>query len=146
MEETDEPKEQLNAWNTLWGNSVSEDGFVATVDPSDMKSICQMGRETQAAAQAVGSTGSHAIGMSAYESVCSPGANSIAVWYRLKMLGLCDADGLLEAYKSDGEFTDAVFRMAATFPMKRMEMGVRYQGPPFDVEEFLKQVERASAG
>ena len=146
MGDTNEPKDAFDAWNMMWGNSVSEDGLVATVDPSDMKSICRMGREIHTAAQAVGSTGSHAIGMSAYESVCSPGANSIAVWYRLKMLGLCDADGLLEAYKSDGEFTDAVFRVAATFPMKRMEMGVTYQGPPFDVEQFLKQVERASAG
>jgi hypothetical protein len=30
--------------------------------------------------------------------------------------------------------------------MKRMEVGVEYQGLPFDVEEFIKQVERASTG
>jgi len=110
-----------------------------------MKSVCQMGRETQAMAQAAGSTGSHAIGHSAVQSVCSAGANAIAVWCRLRMLGLCDAEGLLSSYKTDGDFTDAVYRVAAKFPMKRMEVGVTHQGPPFDVEEFLIQVERASA-
>src|SRR5262249_57816315 len=116
------------------------------VDPADMKSICGMGRESLAAAQAAGSTGGHAIGMSVYESVCSPGANVTAAWYRVSMLNLCEQMGLLPGYKRDGEFADAVFQVAAAFPMKRMEMDVTYQGPPFDVEEFVKQVERASAG
>lgn len=146
MEETNEPKDALDPWKMLWGESVSEDGLVAAVDPSDMKSVWRMGRETQAAAQAVGSTGSHAISMGTYTSVCSPGANVTAVWYRLGMLGLCEQMGLLGSYKVDSEFTDAVFRVAATFPMKRMEMGVTYPGPPFAVDEFLKQVENASAG
>ena len=54
--------------------------------------------------------------------------------------------GLLSAHKHDGEFTDAVFNIAAKFPMKRVEADAEYQlPPPFDTEEFLKQVERASA-
>ena len=36
--------------------------------------------------------------------------------------------------------------VAASFPMKRIEADAEYQlPPPFDTEEFLKQVERASA-
>jgi hypothetical protein len=120
-------------WNRLWGNGVIEDGFVVAVDPEDMKNACRMGQEAQAAA----------IGQSALQSVCSPEANAIAIWYRLRMLGLCAE--LLSAYTHDGEFTDAVFQVAAKFPMKRMETDVTYQGPPFDVEEFMRQVERASA-
>jgi hypothetical protein len=85
-----------------------------------------------------------AIGHSALTSVCGPEANTIAIWYRLRMLGLCDYAGLLSAHKHDGEFTDTVYRVVATFPLKRMEMDVTYQGPPFDVEEFVKQVKRAS--
>jgi hypothetical protein len=131
-------------WKILWGSGVSDDGFVVAVDPSDMKNVCQMGREIPAGASS-GSTGG-AMGMSALEAICSPGADLIAIWYRLRMLGLCDEAGLLSAYKSDGKFTDAVFQVAATFPMKRMEADVTYQGPPFDTEEFVKQVERASAG
>jgi hypothetical protein len=125
---------------------VSEDGFVPAVDPGDLKGICRMGRETLAAALAAGATGSHAIGMSAYKSVCSPGANVTAAWYRVAMLGLCERMGLLEMHKRDGEVNDAVFRVAATFPMKKMDVGTTYHEPPFDVEEFVKQIERASAG
>jgi hypothetical protein len=61
------------------------------------------------------------------------------------MLGMCDEAGLLSAHKHDGEFTDAVLNIAAKFPMKRVEADAEYQGPPFDTEEFLKQVKRASA-
>jgi hypothetical protein len=124
-------------WNIMWGDGgVTEDGFVAAVDPEDMKSACRTGQ---------GSPGA-AVGMSALESVCSPESNAIAIWYRLKMLALCDYAGMFSPYKRDGGFTDAVFQVAASFPMKRMEMDVTYDGPPFDVGEFVKQVERASAG
>jgi hypothetical protein len=61
------------------------------------------------------------------------------------MLGLCDSAGLLAAYKRDGELSDVVFRVAATIPMKRMEMGVEYQEPPLDMQEFVKQIEQAGA-
>src|SRR5215831_17844341 len=27
-------------WNKLWGNGVTEDGYVVAVDPEDMKSAC----------------------------------------------------------------------------------------------------------
>jgi hypothetical protein len=136
-------------WNRLWGSSVLEDGFVATVEPSDMTAILRMGREwpmgrERHMAQAVGSTGP-AIATSIFRSVCSPGADVTAIWYRVAMLGMCDQEGLLSAHKHDGEFSDAVFQVAASFPMKRMEANVTSQGPPFDTEEFLKQVERAGA-
>jgi hypothetical protein len=52
-------------WNKLWGSSVSENGLVASVDPSDMKSVWRIGRERQAAAQAVGSS---AIGQRVYKT------------------------------------------------------------------------------
>jgi hypothetical protein len=137
---------EANPFDKLWAAAgVSEDGFVAAVDPEDMKSICRMGRETAAAAQAAGSTGGHAIGMSVYKSVCSPGANVTAAWYRVTMLGICEQLGLLPGYRRDGDYSDAVLRVAATFPMKRMQRGITYHEPPFDVEEFIKQVELASA-
>src|SRR5262249_43503972 len=102
---------ETNPFDKLWAAAgVSEDGFVPAVDPADMKSICGMGRESLAAAQAAGSTGGHAIGMSVYESVCSPGANVTAAWYRVSMLNLCEQMGLLPGYKRDGEFADAVFQ------------------------------------
>jgi len=33
-----------------------------------------------------------------------------------------------------------LFNLAAKFPMKRMPVGVPQQGPPFDLNEFLKQI------
>ena len=132
---------EINPLDKIWCACASQDGFVVAVDPADMKSICRMGRE-RAAAQA-GSTG--AIDVRVYESVCSPGANVMAASYRVTMLGFCEQFGLLPGCKRDGDYTDAVFQVAATFPMKLMEVGVTYDGPPFDVEEFMKQVERARA-
>jgi hypothetical protein len=35
---------------------------------------------------------------------------------------------------------DAVFQVAAPFPMEKMRTGVVRQGPPFDVEEFVKRI------
>jgi hypothetical protein len=35
---------------------------------------------------------------------------------------------------------EKVFELVAKFPMKRMEPGVPQQGPPFDFQEFLKQL------
>ena len=97
-----------------------------------------MGRD---AAQA-GLTG--AADIRVYERVCSPGANVMAASYRVMMLGLCEQMGMLPGCKRDADYTDAVFPVAATFPMKMMKVGVTHQGPPFDIEEFMKQVERAS--
>jgi hypothetical protein len=49
--------------------------------------------------------------------------------------------GVLAAWLHDGVPDDAVFHVAATIPMSRMQIGVPYKQPPFDVEEFIKQVE-----
>jgi hypothetical protein len=123
------------AWDAVWGSGVTPDGFVVPVDPEDMKRACRMSSESPGAA----------IGQSALASVCSSGASPIAIWYRLKMLAVCDYFGLLSAHKHDGGFTDAVFKVAATFPMRRMAVDNR--GPdPFDTDEFVKEIGRASAG
>src|SRR5262245_53598442 len=89
-------------WNKQWGNGVTEDGYVVAVDPEDMKSACQMGKEARGAA----------MGQSALKSVCNPDADPMAVWYRLRMLGLCEQMGLLHDLKRDGDYSDAVFRVA----------------------------------
>jgi hypothetical protein len=129
-------------WNKMFAGGVSEDGMVAAVDPEDLMNFAKLGREAQAAAAG---SGGMAIGQSALQSVCSPGANATAVWYRLKMLGLCEHMGLLSlsSFQRNGELDDAVFKVAATFPMKMIEMGVTYEGPPFDFQEFVKRLEQA---
>jgi hypothetical protein len=117
-------------------------GDVAAVDPADLRAICAFMRDVKASTNT-------AISSSIYENVCSPGADVMAVWYRASMLGLLEMlpqvspqmfpESPLTPWLHNGELDDAVFQVAATFPMKRMGVGVVH-GLPFDVEEFLKQI------
>jgi hypothetical protein len=45
----------------------------------------------------------------------------------------------------DGELADSVLKIAATIPMKRLVPGAVHEGMPFDVQEFMKQVEQTAA-
>jgi hypothetical protein len=120
-------------------------GDVPAVDPADLKAVCGRMRDMKARASQ-----NTAISSSAYQGVCSPGADTMAVWYRASMLGLLEMlpqvspqmfpESPLTPWLHDGEIDDAVIQVAATFPMKNMEVGVVRDGLPFDVEEFLKQV------
>jgi hypothetical protein len=47
---------------------------------------------------------------------------------------------LVAQWTHDGQLDDVVFKVAATFPMEKMKTGVVREGPPFDVEEFVKQI------
>lgn len=80
------------------------------------------------------------------ERACSPGADVQAAWYRLSMLQmlqmLAGPLGVLSPWLRDSELADAVFKVAATFPMKRMSVGVPQQELPFDVKGFLAEIER----
>ena len=78
-----------------------------------------------------------------YQRACSPGAEVGAVWYRVSMLQLLAGPiGLLTPWLHDGELPDAVFNLAATFPMNKLSVGEVNQGLPFDVQEFIKQLEQ----
>lgn len=114
-------------------------GDVTAVKPGDLKAVCALMRDVRAhhtAGQSVG------IDSRAYENACSPGADVDAVWYRASMLGLLQMlpESPLTPWMHDGELDDAVLQVAATFPMKKMEVGVVHHGPPFDVQEFVKQI------
>lgn len=111
-------------------------GDVAAVDAADLKAVRAFMRNSKAGPTA------RAIGIRVYESACSPGANVEAVWYRASMLGLLEMlpGNMLTPWTNDGELDDKVIQVAATFPMKKMEVGVVHERLPFDVEEFLKQI------
>jgi len=116
----------------------SQEGDVPGVNPADLRKVWQLFSDVQA--RNLGQSGS--IGNSVYASVCSPGADVMAVWYRTSMVALMTKmmPELLAQWTHDGQFDDAVFQVAATFPMEKMRTGVVRQGPPFDVEEFVKQI------
>jgi hypothetical protein len=124
----------------------SDQGPVAAVDPGDLRSVWEMQRDFQRNApnHAPNQTGS--IDISLYQRACSPGAEVGAVWYRVSMLQLLAGPiGLLTPWLHDGELPDAVFKLAATFPMNKLSVGEVNQGLPFDVQGFIKQLEQQTS-
>jgi hypothetical protein len=116
----------------------SREGDVPAVNPSDLKKVWQLFSDFQA--RNPGQCGS--IGSTVYESVCSPGADVVSVWYRASMLCVLKEmmPELLASWTHDGQLDDVVFEVISTFPMQKMKPGVAREGPPFDVEEFVKQI------
>lgn len=112
---------------------------VAAVDPEDLKSFWQRTRDLQAAYpdQSVGVT------FEAVGSMCVPGANPAAVWYRSAMIfGLQRvAPEQLAPWVKDEEVSDAVFRVMGTIPMEWIGHTDR-EGFPFDIEEFFLRLEQ----
>jgi hypothetical protein len=53
--------------------------------------------------------------------------------------------GMLSRWLHTGELDDAVFKVAATFPMKKMSVGVPQQGFPFDVQGFIEQIDKQNS-
>ena len=106
--------------NSMW--PPSEDGLIAAMEPSDLKSVFKMQQGMEPTEPSV-----TAISSDPYERVCSPGADGFAVWYRASMLvSFAERMGLLPP-ELPNEVRDVVFNVAAKFPMKRMELGVQYQ-------------------
>ena len=118
----------------LWAGSGDGD-TVPAVSPEDLKKLFQLFRDVQ-------SRGVGAIDMRMYERACSSGADVQSVWFRAAILeGLKQMHPeLIARWTRNGEFDDAVFQVAATFPMQKMKTGVVREGLPFDVDEFVRQV------
>ena len=110
---------------------------VPGVDPADLRSMWAMQRDIQANV-----SGQVATDVRLLERACSPGADVQATWYRLSMLQMVGLLGMLSRWLHDGELADAVFKVAAVFPMKRISVGVQQQELPFDVQAFLAEVEK----
>jgi hypothetical protein len=102
-------------------------GDVPAVKPDDLKSVWRLfGGQ------------SRSTGENVYKSVCSPGADVRSVWYRASMLTLTiKMNPDLLARWIDGQPDDAVFEVAATFPMEKMQIGIVRQELPFDVDKFV---------
>jgi hypothetical protein len=132
---------EFNSW-------FSNDDSVAAVDPADLRNIWMMQRDAQSGHADQPFT----IDIRSFEQACSPEADIQALWYRISILQmLTGAMGLLSRWLRDGELADVVFQVASTFPMKRVPVGVltKYlyvdgapQGPPFDAQLFIEQIEK----
>ena len=115
---------------------------VPEVDPDDLKVFWHMARDVQARR-----TGQHvAIGLEAIKTVCKPGANAHAVWYRSSMISVLNqfAQDQLSSWVKGGEMSDVVFGTMARIPMEWIGHTER-QGLPFDVEGFFLQLREGGA-
>jgi hypothetical protein len=83
-----------------------------------------------------------AISADLYKRACQPGADVRAVFERVSQIGLLQMAEVLTPWLQDGVPNDAVFDVIATIQMNRMQVGTVYNKMPFDVDEFLKQVEQ----
>jgi len=110
----------------------SSPGPIPAVDPSDLRKVWDF-------MSGIPDTGSGATGVDVdvFKSICSPGADVIAVWWRASLLQLGERLGLVSRWLSNGRLDDAVINVAADFPMDKIEAGVLYNGLPFDVQKFI---------
>lgn len=123
--------------SAFW-SSTSQDGQVASVDPSDLRTVWSICHTEYSHAP----DQQFAIGLNAFKVVCSPDANIHAIWYRAVLLELlCVRMGLLSRWLQNAELDETVFRVAAIFPIEKPQAGAGQQGLPLDVQSFLKQIE-----
>jgi hypothetical protein len=106
---------------------------VPAVDPDDVKSVWKLGKDAEA-------RGSKAIGDGLKRQACKPGADTEAVLYRTSLLWMMTQmpPEVLERFMREDQSNDAVFRAAAKVPAEWMGVGIVRNGPPFDVNEFLR--------
>jgi hypothetical protein len=118
----------------LWG------GEVAAVDPDDLRRAWEMTHEVHGRNQGQGA----ALDIMSYRRISSPSADVMALWFRVSMLALLQKmpESPLTQWTHDGNLDHAVFQVAATFPMKNPKVGTVYDGPQFEVPEFLRQIGR----
>ena len=108
---------------------------VPEVDPEDLKTLWCERHERQAHY-----AGEHAMSIDFARQICKPGADVQAVCYRLSFLWLMNriASEQFAAFTRDGQPVDAAFRAAAKVPAESMGVGIVREGPPFDVNEFVR--------
>jgi hypothetical protein len=115
---------------------ISESGKNAAppVNPADLRTVLAAIKDAIALRP---SAEARSIDLRSLAPSLSPGADVQAVWARTLILGVLNhiMPGWMERAGMD-----KVIEVAATFPMKRMEPGVQYSEPPFDVQAFVRQI------
>ena len=101
---------------------------VPAVDPNDVKSVWKIQKDPTRSTGAASSIG-------LLTQACKPGADLQAVIYRSSFLWIITqtAPDQLERFTEE-----AVSRAAANVPAEWTGVGIVREGPPFDVNEFLR--------
>jgi hypothetical protein len=130
-------------YNDLFGDGAGgETGPVPSVDVADLKSVWAMQNELQARVPGK----SISIGAESYKRACGAGADVRSLFTRVSQLRVLQMLGMLAPWTHGEVVDDAVFTVAATFPMTRMQPGIVYDELPFDLQEFLNQVAKHAQG
>jgi hypothetical protein len=123
----------------FWARFSSSGGSVVpSVEPADLRSVWEM----QTRIQALRPGEQIGIGADSYKQACGPEADVRAVFERVSNLSILQDVGVLALWLKNGVPDDAVFHVAAKMPMNRRQTGDVYQTSLFDVDEFIKQVEK----
>ncbi len=127
----------------LFGDGAEEEtGPVPSVDVADLKSVWAMQNGMQARMPGK----QISIGAESYRRACSAGADVRSLFTRVSQLRVLQMPGMLAPWTHGEVLDDAVFKVAATFPMTRMQPGIVYDDLPFDLQEFLNQVAKHAQG
>jgi hypothetical protein len=106
---------------------------VPPVDAEDIRRVRQVAREvTRDLPERGPGEGAIGIDIRIYAERCSPGANVEAVCFRSMLIELLLHLKLLNPWLRGGDLDDAVFRVAADFPIAGIER--------FNPEEFLARL------
>jgi len=115
---------------------VADNGPIPSVNPADLRSVEAVQRDVRSRFP-----GKQVImDDDAWKRACSPGGDLFAMFYRIAFLEMLADQGLLSPWLHNGELDDAVFKVFATFPIKRIQKGSQ-EGFPFDIQELTKQIE-----
>ena len=119
-------------------------GLVPDVDPSELERVFYVfgGATSSPREKAIG------FDVAQLEAQLGPEADPLPLWYRSAMLGMLFGpfgSGQLSHWLHDGKVDPVVFRVAASFPIEKMQIGQIRDRLPLDVDEFFKSVE-AEAG
>lgn len=110
------------------------DSLVTHVNPADIKALWEETSEHP---------GSF-LGENLVKSLCSAGADIHAVSARCFIITLLKkvpgTKDMLAAYEHNGQPDDVVFRVAATIPLKKKELGLMYDDAGFKASEFFKRL------
>jgi len=112
--------------------AAEEGGAIPTVDEDDLRRLDEMCADMTK--RYCGKDG--IVSLEAMARACSPDANLPAVWLRHTQLRSLSRQGLLAEWQQGTTLDDAVFRVAATIPMK---------GIHFDQEAFVQHLRAGSA-
>ena len=124
-------------------SALTAGGPIPTVNPGDLRGVWELVQETQAESlgnrepEPGGQQPGIGIDVRLLGQVCSPEANVLAAWARSILLGILVHQGLLTSWQRGTQLDDAVFDVAATFPIPGLDR--------FDPDAFLQQLSSRGA-